>query len=229
MGEKSAQNVVDAIIEQSKTDHAAAAAVRARHSAGRANPRRCALAQQFGSVEKLGGASAAEIEETPDVGPIVSRSVFEFFRASSAKSVVERLEASGVTYEPIKVEERASLPLAGLTFVITGTLAGLQRDAAEGRAARARRKGVGQCLEEDQLSRRRRRRRLKARQGAVAGRAHPRRGRARTDPENETAAGPGLIQAPAAVCRRLSTSSSPEREPAQAPGGSRVRPPSASW
>ena len=38
---------------------------------------------------------------------------------------------SGVTYEPIKVEERASLPLRGLTFVITGTLAGLQRDAAE--------------------------------------------------------------------------------------------------
>jgi DNA ligase (NAD+) len=44
--------------------------------------------------------------------------------------VVERLKVH-VTYEPIKVEERASLPLAGLTFVITGTLSGLQRDAAE--------------------------------------------------------------------------------------------------
>ena len=38
-------------------------------------------------------ASAAQIEETPDVGPIVSRSVFEFFQSELAKSVVERLKA----------------------------------------------------------------------------------------------------------------------------------------
>ena len=129
MGEKSAQNVVDAITKSKTTTLPRLLFALGIPQVGESTA--LALAQQFGSVEKLEVASAAEIEETPDVGPIVSRSVFEFFQSDLAKSVVERLKASGVTYEPIKVEERASLPLAGLTFVITGTLAGLQRDAAE--------------------------------------------------------------------------------------------------
>ena len=129
MGEKSAQNVVDAISKSKKTTLPRLLFALGIPQVGESTA--LALALQFGSVEKLIQASAAEIEETPDVGPIVSRSVFEFFQSDLAKSVVERLKASGVTYEPIKVEERASLPLANLTFVITGTLAGLQRDAAE--------------------------------------------------------------------------------------------------
>src|SRR6187399_2686639 len=129
MGEKSAQNVVDAITKSKSTTLPRLLFALGIPQVGESTA--LALAQQFGSVEKLEVASAAEIEATPDVGPIVSRSVFEFFQSSLAKSVVERLKASGVTYEPIKVEERASLPLAGLTIVITGTLAGLQRDVAE--------------------------------------------------------------------------------------------------
>jgi DNA ligase (NAD+) len=129
MGEKSAQNVVDAIARSRTTTLPRLLFALGIPQVGESTA--LALALQFGSVEKLEAASAAEIEETPDVGPIVSRSVFEFFQSDLARSVVERLKARGVTYEPIKVEERASLPLAGLTFVITGTLAGLQRDAAE--------------------------------------------------------------------------------------------------
>ncbi len=129
MGEKSAQNVVDAINKSRKTTLPRLLFALGIPQVGESTA--LALALQFGSVEKLEAATAEQIEETPDVGPIVSRSVFEFFQSDLAKSVVERLKASGVTYEPIKVEERASLPLANLTFVITGTLAGLQRDAAE--------------------------------------------------------------------------------------------------
>ena len=129
MGEKSAQNVVDAINKSKKTTLPRLLFALGIPQVGESTS--LALALQFGSVEKLAAASAAEIEETPDVGPIVSRSVSEFFLSSLAMTLIERLKASGVTYEPIKVEERASLPLANLTFVITGTLAGLQRDAAE--------------------------------------------------------------------------------------------------
>jgi DNA ligase (NAD+) len=129
MGEKSAQNVVDAITKSKTTTLPRLLFALGIPQVGESTA--LALAQQFGTVEKLEAATAAEIEETPDVGPIVSRSVFEFFQSDLAKSVVERLKSSGVTYEPIKVEERASLPLAGLTVVITGTLAGLQREAAE--------------------------------------------------------------------------------------------------
>jgi DNA ligase (NAD+) len=129
MGEKSAKNVVDAIAKSKKTTLARLLYALGIPQVGESTA--LALAQQFGSVEKLETASAEQIEETPDVGPIVSRSVFDFFQSDLAKSVVERLKKSGVTYEPIKVEERASLPLNGLTFVITGTLSGLQRDSAE--------------------------------------------------------------------------------------------------
>ena len=128
MGEKSAQNVIDAIARSRKTTLPRLLYALGIPQVGESTA--LALALQFGSVEKLEAATAAQIEETPDVGPIVSGSVFDFFQNEDAKSVVERLKRH-VTYEPIKVEERASLPLAGLTLVITGTLAGLQRDAAE--------------------------------------------------------------------------------------------------
>jgi DNA ligase (NAD+) len=128
MGEKSAQNVVDAIARSRKTTLPRFLFALGIPQVGESTA--IALAHQFGTLEKLEAASAEQIEETPDVGPIVSRSVFEFFQSELAKSVVERLKRH-VTYDPIKVEERASLPLAGLTIVITGTLAGLQRETAE--------------------------------------------------------------------------------------------------
>ena len=129
MGVKSAQNVVDAITKARQTTLPRLLYALGIPQVGESTA--LALAQQFGTVEKLVEATPEQIEETPDVGPIVARSVFEFFQSDLAKSVVERLKKSGVTYEPIKVAERASLPLAGLTVVITGTLAGLQREAAE--------------------------------------------------------------------------------------------------
>jgi DNA ligase (NAD+) len=90
-----------------------------------------ALAEQFGDLGPLRGADAATIERTPDVGPIVSQEVAGFFADPAAQDVVDRLVAAGIEWEKIDVVAAAALPLAGLTFVITGTLADLQRDAAE--------------------------------------------------------------------------------------------------
>jgi DNA ligase (NAD+) len=129
MGEKSAQNVIDAIARSKQTSLPRLLYALGIPQVGESTA--LALALQFGTIEKLEAASTAQIEETPDVGPVVSRAVYEFFQSELARSVVERLKKSGVTYEPIKVEERASLPLGGLTVVITGTLSGMQREAAE--------------------------------------------------------------------------------------------------
>jgi DNA ligase (NAD+) len=74
-------------------------------------------------------ADAAKIEETPDVGPIVSQEIVKFFADPGYREVVGKLIDANITWEKIEVAQGA--PLAGLTFVITGTLAGLQRDAAE--------------------------------------------------------------------------------------------------
>jgi DNA ligase (NAD+) len=90
-----------------------------------------ALAEQFGDLGPLMAADAAKIEETPDVGPIVSQEVAKFFADPGYRAVVDRLFAATVTWEPIEVTRAAGAPLADLTFVITGTLAGMQREAAE--------------------------------------------------------------------------------------------------
>jgi DNA ligase (NAD+) len=129
MGEKSAQNVVDAIAKSRQTTLPRLLFALGIPQVGESTA--LALAQQFGTIEKIATATAAQIEETPDVGPIVSKSVYEFFQSDLARSVVARLIARGVTYEPIHVAERESLPLAGMTAVITGTLAGMQREKAE--------------------------------------------------------------------------------------------------
>ncbi len=129
MGEKSAQNVVDAVMRSRKTTLPRLLFALGIPQVGESTAR--ALAEQFGSLEKLQAASAAQIEETPDVGPIVSHSAFEFLQSELGKALIDKLLAAGVVYEKIDVKERESLPLAGLTFVITGTLSGLQREPAE--------------------------------------------------------------------------------------------------
>jgi len=90
-----------------------------------------ALAEQFGDLEPLMNADAAKIEETPDVGPVVSQEIARFFANPDARQVVTRLIDAQVTWPRIDVVQAEKMPLAGLTFVITGTLAGMEREKAE--------------------------------------------------------------------------------------------------
>jgi len=90
-----------------------------------------ALAEQFGELEPLMRADAAKIEETPDVGPIVSQEVAKFFADPGYRKVVDELTGAGIRWESIQVTAAEGAPLANLTFVITGTLSGLQREEAE--------------------------------------------------------------------------------------------------
>ncbi|HEV7609720.1 MAG TPA: NAD-dependent DNA ligase LigA [Steroidobacteraceae bacterium] len=129
MGEKSAKNVVDAIAKSRETTLARFLFGLGIPQVGESTAR--ALSEHFGNLDDLMKASAAQIEETPDVGPIVSAEVAKFFASPLAQDVIARLRNSGVHWQNIDVQRAAALPLAGLTFVITGTLSGLQRDAAE--------------------------------------------------------------------------------------------------
>jgi DNA ligase (NAD+) len=90
-----------------------------------------ALADQFGDLEPLMNADAAKIEETPDVGPVVSQEIAKFFADPDARQVVARLVDAGVTWPRIDVAQAEELPLTGVTFVITGTLAAMERETAE--------------------------------------------------------------------------------------------------
>jgi DNA ligase (NAD+) len=92
-----------------------------------------ALASHFGALEPLLAADAATIEEVPDVGPIVAAHVVEFFANPANLEVIARLRAAGVHWPDVPRTAPERLPLAGLTFVITGTLAALVRAEAEER------------------------------------------------------------------------------------------------
>jgi DNA ligase (NAD+) len=88
------------------------------------------LAQYFGTVAALRSATAEEVQRVPDVGPVVARNVAAYFADTENAQIVDRLLASGITW-PALDKKTSSGELAGKTFVLTGSLASLTRDAAQ--------------------------------------------------------------------------------------------------
>jgi DNA ligase (NAD+) len=119
MGEKSAENLVRGVAaSKTRTLDRFLFALGVRH-VGQSLAR--ALAIRFGSVEALLEADEADFVTVPDVGPIVAQSLARWVDDPDARSLVRRLLDAGVA--PLPVEGAVSgAPLAGLTFVLTGTL-----------------------------------------------------------------------------------------------------------
>jgi DNA ligase (NAD+) len=88
-----------------------------------------ALAQEFGDIRELEEADTARLEQVADVGPEVSHQIFDFFSKPANKLLIQRLRESGVKMTAEK--KHRTTQLAGLTFVLTGTLPTLSREAAK--------------------------------------------------------------------------------------------------
>jgi DNA ligase (NAD+) len=89
------------------------------------------LAEHFGTLEKLRGATFAELEALNGVGPIVAESIVTFFKSGENKKMVEHL-LKHITIEKIQKSKSSSAQkLSGKTFVLTGTLATMSRDEAK--------------------------------------------------------------------------------------------------
>lgn len=89
------------------------------------------LAQEFGSIDAVMSASAEELERVEEVGPRISEAIVDFFSRPANRVLVESLKKAGV--DMMAEKKRRSDKLAGLTFVLTGTLPGLTRDEAKQR------------------------------------------------------------------------------------------------
>ena len=97
------------------------------------------LARHFGSLDRLMDASEAQLLEVRDVGPVVAQSVRGFFNQPHHREIVEQLRAAGIAWPETDgvtastaVEVTAGdSPVAGKTFVLTGTLLTLSRDEAK--------------------------------------------------------------------------------------------------
>jgi DNA ligase (NAD+) len=131
MAEKSAANVVAALERARHTTlERFIFALGIRH-VGESTARD--LARHFGSLDALMAAAETQLLEVNDVGPVVAASIARFFAEPHNREVIEQLRAAGVTWAettPSPAVATTAGPLAGKTFVLTGTLPTLARDEA---------------------------------------------------------------------------------------------------
>ncbi|MEO6854614.1 MAG: helix-hairpin-helix domain-containing protein, partial [Rhodoferax sp.] len=90
-----------------------------------------ALARHFGKLDSIMDASVEQLLEVADVGPIVALAIRTFFDQPHNREVVEQLRACGIRWEEGEPAQQAPKPLAGQTFVLTGTFPTLSRDAVK--------------------------------------------------------------------------------------------------
>jgi len=131
MGQKSAAKVM-LQIDKSRTNELwrLIYGLGIRHVGERASQ---VLARAFGSMEALCGATIEQLQDTPEIGPVLAASVRSWLDEPRNRELIERLRAAGLNME-IPPEERALAavpgPLKGKTYVITGTLSSMTREAA---------------------------------------------------------------------------------------------------
>jgi DNA ligase (NAD+) len=129
MGEKSAANLIAAIERSRRTTLPRLLYGLGIREVGEATA--LALARHFGTLERLMKADEAAIQQVPDIGPVVAAQVAAFFASEDHRRVIKELRKQGVTWPDMPVSSRAQQALAGRTFVITGTLASMTREAAQ--------------------------------------------------------------------------------------------------
>ena len=122
MGEKSAQNILDAIETSKQTTfarllHALGIRHVGEHTAS-------LLADHFSAMEELRNARYEDLIKIPEIGPEVAKSIMLFFEQESTKELLAKLERAGVRYEKKAREVRKEVEriLAGKTFVFTGRI-----------------------------------------------------------------------------------------------------------
>ena len=129
MGEKSVANLLDAI-ERSKTRplwrllfglgilHVGVSASRA-------------LADHFPNLDAVRQSSVEELQQIPDVGEVVGRSIHQFFREAHNLAVIEKLRTAGLKFEAEPKAKSAAPGFKSTTWVITGTLSQSRDEIAE--------------------------------------------------------------------------------------------------
>ncbi len=88
------------------------------------------LARHFGTLDAVAAADADALASVSDVGPIVAAHIEAFFAEPHNQAVIQALLAAGINYPLEEPRSTSVLPLAGHTFVLTGTLDSMPRSAA---------------------------------------------------------------------------------------------------
>lgn len=131
MGDKSAQNLLDALEKSKHTTLARFIYALGIREVGEATALN--LANHFAELDALMAASEAQLLEVEDVGPIVANHIVHFFQQRHNQEIISALLAEGVQWPAIEKKSVQEMPLAGQTWVLTGALENLTRDQAKAR------------------------------------------------------------------------------------------------
>ena len=92
------------------------------------------LADHFGSIDAITAASLEELQQVREIGPVLAASVRSWFDEPANRELIEGFRRAGLTLEGArKVAPVGPQPLAGKTFVLTGTLDTMSREEAQQR------------------------------------------------------------------------------------------------
>jgi len=144
MGEKSAKNLLDGLQRSKSTTLARFLYGLGIRHVGETTARD--LARHFGALERIMNASEEALLEVTDVGPVVASSVHLFFEQPHHREVIRALLDAGLhwpEHDGSVAAAAAPLPLAGLTFVLTGSLPNWSREEAKARIEAAGGKVAG--------------------------------------------------------------------------------------
>jgi DNA ligase (NAD+) len=124
MGEKSAENLIKGIeASKARPFEKVLFGLGIRH-VGKGAAR--ILANEFKNIDALMAADIQTLETIRDIGPIVGKSVVEYFQGLETRAVIDQLRAAGVNFE--QADSGGGNELEGLTFVLTGSLETMTRE-----------------------------------------------------------------------------------------------------
>lgn len=126
MGEKSAENIIAALDASKNTTLERFIYALGIRDVGESTAK--GLARHFGSLEALQAASEETLKLVPDVGPVSASSISTFFKEEHNIRTLNNLRELGVHWTNYEAKPAEALPLAGKTYVITGTLSRPRED-----------------------------------------------------------------------------------------------------
>jgi DNA ligase (NAD+) len=133
MGKKSSQNLIDGIAASKSRGLARLLTGLGIQHVGESNAD--VLAQEFKSADALAAASLERVNQVKDIGPVIAKSVHDFFQSETGKKTVKELRDAGVklTEDPRPTPaQTGGVDLTGKIFVVTGTLEHFSREEIEG-------------------------------------------------------------------------------------------------
>ena len=131
MGEKSAQNLLDAIEHSKQSTLARFIYALGIRNVGEATAKE--LARHFATLDNFMMADEIRLQLVPDIGPVVAQSITTFFAEPHNIEVIAQLRAAGVQWPEQPKNAVQLLPLNAKIFVLTGTLTSMNRDEAKSR------------------------------------------------------------------------------------------------